>query len=205
MAQPNYHTVRATSAADITLPRSGLWLAQVRVFNGTTAGAFQYRYEGSAQALFMGPSNGTIGQATYRVKHQFKGTLIPSGTQTFTGGAAAVELIFTDQPPATGYTLEQLRGVVSQRVDAGAVSAAVTFTYDVAPATPKKVIAYISASRGRVTFPAIDQLTPQVEMIRSDRFEEDDMVPAPPFSPSNTLAPTVVSDAAATVLVGIYY
>jgi hypothetical protein len=202
----NYHTVRQTAAAAITLPRAGLWLALVRVHAGATPGAFQYRYAGSAQATWAAPSNGTRGRRAFAMREQIAGTQIPAGAQTFTGGVDYVELIFTVQAPSRGASFADQRGIVLSRTDAGATTATITGNYDVAPARPRAVEAYISASAGRVQFPAIDLLTPQVEAIVSEIGDPDyDTIPAPPFSPSNSITPSVITDGASTIVVVIYY
>jgi hypothetical protein len=206
MPQANYHTARLTGAAQITLPRAGLWLAEVRVVAGATPGAVQYRYAGSAQATWVAPSNGTRGRRVYKMKQAMNGTVIPSGAFTFTGGVSFVEFIFTDQAPSQGQTFEDLRGIVLNRTDAGATSAAITGNYDVAPASPKAIEAYISASAGRIVFPSIDQLTPQVEALVCETGSDDkDLTPCPPFSPSNSISPTFTTDGAATILAALYY
>lgn len=206
MAKANFHTVRLTAAALVTLPRGGLWLAMVRVFSGATPGAFQYRYKGSAQATWVAPSNGTRGRRVYKMMEKFEGTQIPAGAMTFTGGTSVVELIFTDQKPSAGHSFDDLRGIVLTRTDVGAVSASITGNYDVAPAVPRALEAYISASAGRIVFPAIDQLTPQVEAVVAELGRGDsEAIPAPPFSPSNSISPTVTTDGASTILAALYY
>jgi hypothetical protein len=202
----NYHTVRATSAADITLPRSGLYLVSVRTIGTTTPGAWQYRYGKSAgQATFCSPSNGTRGRKRYSVNHQINGTVIPSGAQTFTGGISSVELIFADAPntdPAAK-PLSSFVAILLRRVDAGAVSAAISVSFDVAPATPREAETYISASAGRVTYASNDNLTPQLEAICTELGAET--MPAPTSGASNSIAPTVTTDAAATIQQALYY
>jgi hypothetical protein len=202
----NYQTVRATTAGDITLPRSGLYLVSVRTIGGTTPGAWQYRYGKSAgQATFCSPSNGTRGRKPYQVNFQINGTVIPSGAQTFTGGISAVELIFADAPNTSpqAKTLDKFVAILLRRVDAGAVSAVISASYDVAPATPREAETYISASAGRVTYASNDNLTPQLEALCTEIGAEP--MPAPTSGASNTIAPTVTTDAASTIQQALYY
>lgn len=199
----NYHTVRLTAATATTLPRSGMFLARVRVVAGTTPGSFSYLWNGSANAVFLAPSNGTRGSRTYHVNHRMAGTTIPAAAQTFLGGVTFVELIFTDTQPSKGDKLDDLRGISFRRVDAGAVTANIAVDYDVAPAAPKRIEAYISASAGRFVFPVNDGLTPQVEAIVAETAQES--VPAPNMSASNSLTLSAITDAAATIHGVVYY
>jgi len=199
-----FHTVRLTSAQTVTLPAAGMYLHRIRVYGGTTPGVFSWTYDGTAAAQFPAPSNGTTGYASYEVNERLNGNTIPAAVLAMTSGVSAVEFLFSDTAPSEGAPLSAYRGVFVRRTDSGATGANATLSYDVGPAKPRKVLCYISASAGRVTFPAVGAMQLQVEAVRSERNHLSTRCPeALPPATSTTL--NVVTDGAATILAVVYY
>lgn len=198
-----FHRVRATSAADITLPQTGMYLWYVRVIGATVPGHFSWLHNGVNTAVFECPSNGTRGFAQYKVNHRIPGNTIPSGVQTFTG-ITSVELVFADTAPPAGHsTIAEFNAVVYRRTDAGAVTATISGTYPGGPTTPRGVVVYQSASAGRVTFPSQGGATFAVDAVVSDRAVEP--LPAPDLPASPSLDLTAATEAAATIMAVVRY
>lgn len=200
---PLLHRQRLTASAALAPPQPGMYLVRVRIFGGTTPGTLAIRYNGTANAHFPTPSDGTTGYAEYETNWKITGTSVPAGSIVFNGGIAVAELVYSTQPNGKGKAIESFRAIRFARTDVGAVTADVTVSYDEAPARPLFVHPATSASRGRATFPATGALQFTMESAPSSWSAE--LGTAPELSQTNDLTLSVITDAAATSQYVVYY
>jgi hypothetical protein len=188
------HTVRATSAALITLPKAGLVLVAVVCLGGATPGSFSLIYDGQSVAHFASPISRS---RRWPVTWGPLGQNIVAAVQGFNGGIAAVELQFAEAPMG-GQPISAYRAIRFARTDGGAVSANITVSYDVGPARPSAVLGLISASAGRAGFPTLNQMTYQTEAVPPE-YPGDGYLPVPAYDDdTNSLTLLVSTDAAST-------
>lgn len=199
-----YETERLTAAAEVTVPKAGMYLTDVRLWAGATPGAFSMLYKGGEAAVFPVPSNGTRGHASYKVSYQAGGASLPAALFTFTGGLTVVELQFSDTAPSGHPSIEQYRGLIFRRVDAGAVTADVTVNYAGGDAKPKGIVVHTSASLGRMRFPVTGSYRRTVEAVVSESYVGTFLAPDL-GSPSSSLTLSVETDAAQTIQGVVYY
>jgi hypothetical protein len=198
---PIIFTSRLTAAGTITLPRSGMHLVRVRVFGGTLPGSFRIRYRPSSVAHFPTPVSGF---ADYPVSWGPLSASLDSSIFSLSaaGHPAIIELQFADAPMG-GPPIETYRAIEFRRVDAGAVTADITTTYDDAPNVPKAIVGMISASAGRAQFASVGGVRAQVEASPEEFLSST--FPAPTITPQSSLVLTVITDAAATIGFWVYY
>lgn len=199
--KPIYFTQRLTGAAPITLPAPGMFLIKVKVFGGATPGTFAILWNGTGNAHFYGPTNGLKEFAV--TWGPLRSATLQAAIFTFGAGVSSVELTFSTKS-AGGPDISKYRAILFRRVDGGAVTAAITTSYDEGPNKPKAIVALNSASTGRFQFPSVGGVQQQAEC--SGTSFGSDPLPAPDLGmPQNNLTLTGISDAAQTIAGVIYY
>lgn len=194
-----FDTQRLVAAAALAPPQKNMHLVHLRCHAGATPGDFTINYDGKSIAHFPAPANGL---AEYDLEFGIQGANIPVGSIAFLGGMDWVEATYSTNP-GKGPPIDTYRGIRFARTDAGAVTADVTVAFDAGDSAPNAVIAHISASAGRVRFPA----TGSLQMDYEANPEEFLGMPAPvsPLPEAADLTLSVITDAAATIQAIVYY
>jgi hypothetical protein len=154
-----YEVVRNTSAAAATPTQQNEYLAGVLLEGGATAGAWEFLFDGTHQAIFpVGASGldatGAIGpQAAIWIPLNYGpiGTNIPAAVQTYGGGMAAVSFVFSNRPNPLGYRISAFTGVYVTANESGTSGTAKTYTIPGALGKPTGIIAHAAISVGTAT------------------------------------------------------
>lgn len=168
-----YEVVRNTSAAAAAPTQQNEYLVGVFLEGGATAGAWQFLFDGTHQAIFpCGASGldatGAIGlQAGLFIPLNYGpiGTNIPAAVQTYGGGLAAVSFVFSNRPNPLGYRISSFTGVYVTGNESGTSGTSRTYTIPGALGKPTGIIANSAIASGTATgipigviqFPAIAQ------------------------------------------------
>jgi hypothetical protein len=166
-----YEVVRNTSAAAAEPTQQNEFLAGIVLEGGATAGAWEFTFDGVHTAIFpVGASGlnatgaiGTHAAAFIPLNYGPIGTSIPAAMQTFGGGLAAVNFVFSNKQNPLGFRISQFPGVFVTGNESGTSGTSRTYTIPGALGKPIAIVAFESIEAGTATgiptgeieFPAI--------------------------------------------------
>jgi hypothetical protein len=208
IAGPHSIEFAGGSIAAINLPNIGVpWhLSKVQLVGGAGVGSYAYLFDGASKAHFVVTN---AGFAEWDLDFTVPGTSIPITSQTTTGTAPSrVNLIFSPIASPGALPITAYRAIFITAAPGGANATPVAIAavnYDIAPAVPTGILAFISAGNAQIIFQAtggpqeiVEAMLATITFIPTITF-----APALPQSQSANLSET--NSAAATLIVYLFY